>query len=93
MKYLLILVQTDYESWGLKSVLIATVIALGGVIGYLYKSKERALKEKDDKIMQIIKEHQADLKEANQDMKTFVEKYHQFTQQLKEVVNARGLSR
>jgi hypothetical protein len=34
-------------------------------------------------ILEVIKNHQNDLKEGNNDMKLFVEKYHQFTQNLK----------
>lgn len=97
----LILMQGNYEGWGLKSVLIGGIIGLATAVGFLYKSKEsaiekkdiamqKALDEKDAKIMEVINNHQKDLKEANNDMKIFVEKYHQFTQQLKEVVNARG---
>jgi len=94
----------NYEDWGIQSMLIGTIIALSGVVVYLYKSKEKgfetkdaatlkALADKDAKIMEVINNHQKDLKEANNDMKTFVEKYHQFTQHLKEVVNGRGISK
>ncbi|AFM54804.1 hypothetical protein B620_gp26 [Croceibacter phage P2559S] len=97
-----IALQANYEGWGLKSVLIGGIIGLATAVGFLYKSKEAALqrkddamaaalKEKDDKIMAVIENHQKDLKEANNDMKVFVEKYHQFTQHLKEVVNARSI--
>lgn len=93
-----------YEGWGVKSILIGGIIGLATAVGFLYKSKETvvqrkddamqaALKEKDDKIMAVIEAHQKDLKEANNDMKIFVEKYHQFTQHLKEVVNARSVSK
>jgi hypothetical protein len=67
---------------------------MGFVIRYLHTSKESALNEKnklldaikakDDKILEVIKNHQNDLKEGNNDMKLFVEKYHQFTQNLKD---------
>ena len=89
MNYLLIILQADYEALGVKSMLIATIIALVGVIAYLYKSKESALAEKDKQILQVIKEHQTDLKDSNKDMQTFVEKYHQFMQQITDVVNGR----
>ena len=84
-----IILQTSYEDWGVKSMLIATIIILGGVVGYLYKSKETALADKDAKILAVIKEHQSDLKDSNKDMQVFVEKYHQFTQNLKDLVNER----
>lgn len=95
-----IIVLENYEDWGLKSILIGAVIALAGVVAYLYKSKEKALIEhklemqkaldlKDARIMEVINDHTKDLKEANNDMKIFVEKYHQFTQHLKDVVNAK----
>jgi hypothetical protein len=50
----------NYEDIGLKS-LLATIIAMGVVIRYLYTSKETALKEKDDRI-RVISSHQNDLK-------------------------------
>ncbi|PCI07067.1 hypothetical protein COB72_10920 [bacterium] len=91
---------SNYENIGFKSILIATILALLGVVRYLYISKEKALKdkskrvveilkEKDDKIMAVISAHQNDLKESNSDMKEVVEKYHLFTQHLKDAVNAR----
>jgi hypothetical protein len=51
----------NYEEIGLKSLLIATIIAMGGIIRYLYTSKETALKEKDDRIRSNFS-HQNDLK-------------------------------
>jgi hypothetical protein len=39
----------NYEDIGLKSLLIATIIAMGVVIRYLYTSKETALNEKKEK--------------------------------------------
>jgi uncharacterized protein YpmS len=92
----------NYEEIGLKSLLIATIIAMGVVIRYLYTSKESALNEKnkelleaikakDERIISVINSHQNDLKEANNDMKLFVEKYHLFTQNLKDIVDARRL--
>jgi hypothetical protein len=90
----------NYEDIGLKS-LLATIIAMGVVIRYLYTSKESALNEKnkelleaikkDERIISVINSHQNDLKEANNDMKLFVEKYHLFTQNLKDIVDARRL--
>lgn len=91
INYLFFLQQApnNYEDLGIKSILISSIIALGGVIIYLYKSKEKELAKKDNKIMEIINSHTKDLKEANHDMKTFVEKYHQFTIQLKEVIRGK----
>jgi hypothetical protein len=80
---------TNYEDLGLKSLLIATIIALGVVVRYLYTSKETSLKEKDDRIREVILNHQNDLKDANNDMKLFIEKYHQFTQNLKDLIDVR----
>jgi hypothetical protein len=80
---------SNYEDIGLKSLLIATIIAMGVVLKYLYTSKEQALKEKDDRIREVIQSHQNDLKDANNDMKIFVEKYHQFTQNLKDLLDVR----
>jgi hypothetical protein len=79
----------NYEDIGLKSLLIAVVIAMGAVIRYMNNSKELALKEKDDRIREVILSHQNDLKDANNDMKLFVEKYHQFTQNLKDLLDVR----
>jgi hypothetical protein len=91
---------SNYEELGLKSLLIATIVALSFVIRYLYTSKEiaisektkeqsEAIKSKDERILEVIRNHQNDLKEANNDMKVFVEKYHQFTQSLKDLVDVR----
>jgi uncharacterized protein HemX len=90
----------DYEDLGIKTILITAVISLSVVIRYLYKQNEKALKEKDeahqkeikekdDKIMEVVKNHQNDLKENNNDMKSFVEKYHQFTNQIKDLVHGK----
>jgi uncharacterized protein YpmS len=97
---MLIATISNYEDLGLKSLLIATIIALGVVVKYLNESKDKAIKEKsqelseaiktkDEKIMEVIRNHQNDLKEANNDMKVFVEKYHQFTQNIKDLVDDR----
>jgi hypothetical protein len=79
----------NYEDIGLKSLLIAVIIAMGAVIRYMNNSKEEALKEKDNRIREVILNHQNDLKDANNDMKLFVEKYHQFTQNLKDLLDVR----
>jgi hypothetical protein len=47
-----------------------------------------ALKEKT-RIREVILSHQNDLKDANNDMKLFVEKYHQFTQNPKDSADVR----
>ena len=86
-KITIMLQLANYESWGVKSILIGAIIALSGVVAYLYKSKESALKEKDAKIMEVVKDHQDDLKAENQTMRDLVDKYHQFTQSIKEMVN------
>lgn len=44
---------------------------------------------KDDKISEIIKEHQKDLKEGSKDMVELVSKYHVFVQQLSNLSNER----
>jgi hypothetical protein len=36
--------------------------------------------------MAVIKDHQNDVKEFNTDTKSFIEKYHQFTNQIKELI-------
>ena len=90
MDLLMIILQTNYEDWGVQSMLIGTIVTLGGVIGYLYVSKENALKAKDDKILAVIKEHQGDLKDANKDMTHMVKKYYQFMQQITDLVNGRA---
>jgi flagellar capping protein FliD len=79
----------DYEDLGLKSLLIAAVIGMAVVVKQVVVSKDLALKEKDDRIREVILNHQNDLKEANNDMKVFVEKYHQFTQNLKDLLDVR----
>jgi hypothetical protein len=79
----------NYEDIGLKSLLIAVIIAMAAVIRYMNNSKEEALKEKDNRIREVILNHQNDLKDANNDMKLFVEKYHLFTQNLKDLLDVR----
>jgi len=87
MNTLIILLQiANNEDLGLKSALIGAIVVLGTAVGYLYKSKEDALKEKDKQIMAVIKEHQDDLKTENQTMQQLLEKYNSFTQSLKEMV-------
>ena len=87
MRIILILLQiANNEDLGLKSALIGAIVVLGTAVGYLYKSKENALKEKDKQIMAVIKEHQDDLKTENQTMQQLLEKYNSFTQSLKEMV-------
>lgn len=103
--YLLLQQVSNYEDIGIKSLLIATIIALGTVIVYLYKSINvlnkdhdkyvsdlniehyRVIKEKDDKILEVIKNHHLDIKENTKDVMAIVDKYHQFTQTIKDLVN------
>lgn len=75
MKFLFLLLQTDYESWGIKSMLIATIIALGAVIGFLYKQNNA-----------LQKESRNELKETIELIKSINEKYHQFTDTIKEML-------
>jgi uncharacterized protein HemX len=49
----------------------------------------REIKEKEERIMAVIKDHQNDVKEFNTDTKSFIEKYHQFTNQIKELIYAK----
>lgn len=79
----------NYEDLGLKSILISIIVMLIMVIVYLYKKNEKDLKEKDAKIMAVIEEHKADLREAGDDYKALLERYHQFTNQLMSIVDAR----
>ena len=90
MNQLMIFLQTNYENWGVQSMLIATIISLAGVVGYLYVSKEKALQKKDEQILAVIKEHQTDLKDSNKDMQALANKYHQFMQQITDLVNGRA---
>jgi chromosome segregation ATPase len=91
---------TEYEDLGIKTLLITTVLVLVAVIRHLYKEHQKDLKEKDEahqkeirekdaRIMEVIKEHQNDLKENTNDMKSFLEKYHQFTNQIKDLVHGK----
>jgi len=80
------LVIPNYEDWGVHSILISGIIALASAVVYLYKTKESAIKRKDEQIMLVIKEHQDDLKDENQTMKEVMEKYNQFTNSIKEMV-------
>jgi hypothetical protein len=79
----------NHEDLGVKSILIFLLTLTLSAIVYLHRSKEQALREKDEQIMKVIKEHQQDLKEANTDYKTILDKYHQFTQQIREIANAK----
>ena len=67
-------------------ILIGAIIALAGVVAYLYKSKEEVIKAKDEKIMKVIEAHQLDQKENNKDYEKLVDRYHEFTQQIKELI-------
>ena len=91
MNILILLSQGNYEDLGVKSLLVGAIITLTGAIGYLYKSKEATIKEKDDKILEVIRAHQAEvttiLKETNNDYKQVAEKYYQFTLNIKDLVN------
>lgn len=87
----LIATAVDYEDLGIKTILVTAIMALASVVIFLYKSKEAALKEKDAKILEVIKDHQEDLKESNNDMKSLIEKYTLFTNSLKELVHANKL--
>ena len=100
LQFVLLQAKTNYEDLGLKSALVLTIIALFGVVSYLYKGKEKIIKEKDEQmasairekdaqIMSVIKDHQDDLKAENQTMKDITDKYYQFTQSIKEMVNAK----
>lgn len=71
------------------SSLVVAITALSGAVIYLYKSKEAAIKEKDRRILDVIDSHQRDLRDANNDLKEFVNKYHEFTQHLRDIVNGR----
>ena len=73
----------------LLSSLVVAITALSGAVVYLYRSKETALKEKDRRILDVIDSHQRDLRDANNDLKEFVNKYHEFTQHLRDIVNDR----
>lgn len=108
-----VFIQSNYEEWGVKSILIGGIVGMSTAFGLYYNSKEKIIKEKDKafasllkekeaafqksleekdaKIMAVINDHQKDLKEANNDMKQVIEKYHQFTDNLKDIVNARGV--
>jgi hypothetical protein len=97
MHYLQFLPRTTYEEWGVQTILILGIIGLGSTVIYLYKSKDKAIrkkeesfaiiiKDKDAQIMAVIKEHQDDLKAENQTMKEVMDKYNQFTQSIKEMV-------
>ena len=80
----------NYEDLGLKSILISIILILVFAVGYIYKEKNKEIKEKDAKISEIIKNHQDDLKEGVNDYKSLLDKYHEFTRQIKEIVNARN---
>ncbi len=45
---------------------------------------------KDEKITEIIREHQKDLKEGNKDVVALVTKYHVFVEQLSSLSRGRG---
>lgn len=77
------------SEYTLTGALVAAILALSGVVVYLYKAKESAIEKKDDRIKDILKAHQDDLKEGNRDLKEVVENYHRFTQELKSVVDGK----
>lgn len=94
---LLQIVPADYETLGVRTMLVITILFLCGVIAYLYKSKEAALKNKDIMFLELVKklqedikeatkDHQSDLKAATMDLQTMLDKYHQFMQNIKEII-------
>jgi hypothetical protein len=77
------------EDIGLKSALVAALVILSSVIVFLYRSAEARAKEKDEKILKLIEENKKDLKEANADQREIINKYHEFTQHLKQLVSGK----
>jgi hypothetical protein len=78
-------IPVNYGEMGVHTLLIIGIVSLSSAVVYLYHSKDKAIKKKDAQIMQVIKEHQDDLKAENQTMKDVMEKYNQFTQSIKEI--------
>lgn len=74
---------------------IESVSAIGVLIlfiSYIIWQNHLLKKEiikRDDKISDIVAEHQKDLKEGNKDIIVLVNKYHQFVQQLSSMSNDR----
>lgn len=58
----------------------------------LIKDKEmkydQLIKDKDDRLMQLITEHKNDMRDSNNDFRSLLNKYNEFTTQLEKIVNA-----
>lgn len=64
----------NYEDLGVKSLLIASIVALSGAVIFLYKSN-----------MALQKEMRDELKQSMELVRTILEKYHQYTDTIKEM--------
>lgn len=85
MKYLLFLVE-NYESWGVKSILIGGIIALAGVVVYLYNQIQKL----NGKILDLYETHKKDLIDANKDFFTLSTNFQTLLNQLKEILPKRN---
>ncbi len=76
---LMILMQSisDYESVGLKSLLIAAVLGLLWAVRYLYKGKETSLNAKVDFLEKIVTEKEAFIKTQQDSIIKLMEQHKQ----------------
>ncbi len=66
---------SDYESIGLKSLLISSVLGLIAVVRYLYKSKEDGFKDKIDFLEKTIEEKDAAITKKEESIITIMENH------------------
>ena len=71
----------------LKDVTVMGIFAVVIVLLIYDRNKlQKDLKEKDDKIYQVIKEHQNDLKESSKDIQAMSDKWSTIFSQLKDII-------
>mgnify|MGYP000845255949 CR=1 FL=1 len=75
------------ELLNVKDVSIIGVLLAGiGALIWLIKIKQTEVKDKDDRINQVIDNHLADLKEHGKDMKAVTDKFNDLANDIKEIV-------
>lgn len=80
------LIQTVDELVNLVTIRDVSVVGLllAFIIYFWYENKQ--LKKRIEK---VIDDHQNDLKEANRDVKTMIEKWHDLTNEIKDIIRPR----
>jgi len=94
MKLILILGATALQEGTVadpaKPYLFVAIGALASVIVFLYIAKEKQNKEWKEKIETIYENHKDDMKNANNDLMSVIERYHKFQEEIKDLIMPRG---